>query len=165
MVCGGLAVELIEPDRPSPKVPGVEWEARVGDARQRGVTRDAFRGCRTKRDLDQASRPAVYEIRVIHAGLDLPAGGSTLGRPAVVALIGITEQRLLDRVGQSKAAMARETIEPRLPIRRAFQGHDRDTPRSYPLGTAWSPTFWISHRIHHHNPRKALTRLYGDLSC
>src|SRR4051812_28816498 len=77
-----------------------------------------------------------------------PLGGapSSLRRPRVVALLGVAEQRLLDRVGQPEAAVAREPVEPRLPFRRALQGDDRLARRPRPLGTARPPPLKIRHR-------------------
>ena len=42
----------------------------------------------------------------------LAVASSTLRRPRVAALLGVTEQRLLDRVGQPEAAVVRESVEP-----------------------------------------------------
>jgi hypothetical protein len=163
-----LALQLIMPDSSGSAVVPAEREACIGDAGEGGRARNAAADRGPERLLDQYACSEVEISGILHVATLLVVcvpgqtdpialvtlritwfgcPRSTLGRPAVSPLLGIMIQRLLDRVGQSQAAVVRESVEPRLPVSRALQRHDRLTRRSVTLGTPWLSSFQLRHRV------------------
>jgi hypothetical protein len=72
---------------------------------------------------------------------------SSFHRRLEPTLHGVEDQRLLDRVGQSRATMDRKSVKPILPFPRAFERDDNFVSRSQTLRTPRLSLCWCQHWI------------------